>query len=152
MMSVNFTKLLVVSMLTVLLSVACIQPHQRGITKGENSLFKRLGGKEPIGAVVDEAIKNIAADKRINDHFANANIPRLRTMLVEQICEATGGPCKYVGGDMKSVHKGMNVTEADFIALVEDLSKAMLDLGVPIREHNELIGLLAPMKKDIEYQ
>lgn len=152
MKQINIIKLFVIGLFSIFLLTACSQPHQRGVNKGENNLYKRLGGKEAIGAVVDEAIKNIAADKRINDHFANANIPLLRTMLVEQICEATGGPCKYVGKDMKTAHNGMNITEADFIALVEDLSKAMLDLGVPIREHNELIGLLAPMKKDIEYR
>lgn len=151
MRRISFTKLVLVGILTLFL-ISCTQPIQRGVNKGDNSLFKRLGGKEPIGKVVDEFIKNVAADKRINGYFAKANIPRLRAMLVEQVCEVTGGPCKYSGHDMKSVHKGMHITEADFIALVEDLSKAMLDLGVPLKEHNELLSLLAPLKKDIEYQ
>ena len=54
--------------------------------------YDRLGGKGAIQAVVDDFIGNVAADARINKRFANADIPRLKTKLVEQICEASGGP------------------------------------------------------------
>jgi truncated hemoglobin YjbI len=56
------------------------------------TLYQRLGGRPAITAVVDDFVKNVAADKRINGFFANANIPRLKTRLVEQICQGTAGP------------------------------------------------------------
>ena len=87
----------------------------------DKSLYERLGGKEAITAVVDDFVGRVAADKRINGFFAKANVPRLKMMLVDQICEATGGPCKYTGRDMKSTHQGMGITNADFDALVGDL-------------------------------
>jgi hemoglobin len=69
--------------------------------------------------------------------------------LVNQIGQATGGPEKYTGRDMKTAHAGMMITKAHFDALVEDLVKALDQFKVPEREKNELLGLLGPMEKDI---
>ncbi|MDP9131564.1 MAG: group 1 truncated hemoglobin [Nitrospirota bacterium] len=60
----------------------------------------------------------VAADNRINGKFANANIPRLKSMLVDQICQASGRPCTYTGRDIKRPHAGMGVSSSDFDALV----------------------------------
>lgn len=115
----------------------------------EKSLYERLGGKEAIMAVVDDFVGRVAADNRINGFFAKANIPRLKTQLVNQICEASGGPCKYTGADMKTVHRGMGVTGAAFDALVGDLVATLDKFKVGEREKNDLLGALGPMKKDI---
>lgn len=113
------------------------------------SLFDRLGGLDAIKAVVKEFVANIAADARINTYFANADLPRLEGLLVEQVCQATGGPCTYSGKDMRTAHTGMKLTEADFGALVEDLVKALDKFNVPEQEKNELLAPLAAMKGDI---
>jgi hemoglobin len=113
------------------------------------SLYDRLGGKPAITAVVDDFVANVAADPRINGRFANTNIPRLKGLLVDQICEATGGPCTYTGRDMKTTHRGMNITDAEFNALVEDLVKSLDKFKVPAKEREELLGALAGMKPDI---
>lgn len=115
----------------------------------QKSLYERLGGKPAIQAVVDDFIGNVAADARINSFFAHTDIPRLNNMLVSQICEATGGPCKYAGRSMKVAHAGMGVTDAHFNALVEDLVKTLDKLNVPAKEKNELLTALASMKGDI---
>ena len=112
-------------------------------------LYDRLGGKGAIQAVVDDFIGNVAADARINQRFANADIPRLKTKLVEQICEASGGPCKYKGKNMKAAHMGMGVSGADFDALVEDLVGALDKFKVGAHEKDQLLGALGPMKTDI---
>jgi hemoglobin len=115
----------------------------------QQSLYDRLGGKPAISAVVDQFLSNVAGDTRINARFATTDIPRLKGNLVDQVCMATGGPCEYKGRDMKTTHAGMNISTADFDALVEDLIKALDTFKVPAREKNELLGLLGPMKKDI---
>ncbi|GAB4297674.1 MAG: group 1 truncated hemoglobin [Rhodocyclaceae bacterium] len=113
------------------------------------SLYDRLGGKPAIQAVVDDFIGNVAADSRINGFFARTDIPNLNRMLVAQICEATGGPCKYAGRSMKDAHAGMGVQDAHFNALVADLVKSLDRFKVPATEKNELLGALASMKGDI---
>ncbi len=113
------------------------------------TLYQRLGGYDSILAVVDEAIKNIAADRRINRFFAGANIQRLRRQLADQICAGSGGPCLYTGRDMKTAHAGMGIKSSHFDALVQDLGKALNKYRVPAREQRELVALLAPTKKEI---
>lgn len=120
-----------------------------GKMMAEKSLYDRLGGKPAITAVVDDFVGRVAADNRINGKFANANIPRLKAMLVDQICQASGGPCTYAGRDMKSAHAGMGITGGEFDALVGDLVATLNKFKVPEREKNELLGALGPMKGDI---
>ena len=112
-------------------------------------LYDRLGGRPAITAVVDDFIGNVAGDTRINRRFADANIPQLKTMLVDQICQASGGPCTYKGQTMKASHKGMKITDAEFTALVEDLVKSLDKFKVGAREKNELLTALGSMKGDI---
>jgi hemoglobin len=120
----------------------------------EKTLYQRLGGKKAITAVVDEFVGNVAADARINGFFkATASDPArlasFKNKLVDQICEASGGPCKYTGKDMKTAHAGMGISGADFNALVEDLVAALDKFKVGEKEKSELLGVLGPMKTDI---
>jgi hemoglobin len=115
----------------------------------EASLYDRLGGKPAIEAVVDQFVQNVAADDRINGFFASADIPGLKGKLVDQICQASGGPCTYAGKDMKTAHQGMGIKDEHFNALVEDLVAALDQFNVPEKEKSELLGALGPMKGDI---
>lgn len=113
------------------------------------SLYDRLGGQPAITAVVDDFVGNVAADNRINGFFARTDIPRLKKNLVDQICQGTGGPCTYTGRDMRTAHKGMNITDAQFNALVEDLKKSLDKFKVPEKEQGDLLAVLGPMKPQI---
>jgi hemoglobin len=117
--------------------------------KKEASLYDRLGAKPAITAVVDDFIGNVAGDGRINGRFAGANIPRLKQMLVDQICAASGGPCAYTGRDMVSAHKGMKIKDDEFGALVGDLVKSLDKFKVPEREKGELLSALGGLKPQI---
>jgi hemoglobin len=113
------------------------------------SLYDRLGGIEAIRAVVDAFVARCASDEQINSKFERSDIPRLKKMLVDQVCEATGGPCTYTGRDMKETHDGMGITAGEFDALVENLVATLAEFSVPKAEQDELLGLLAPMREDI---
>jgi hemoglobin len=114
------------------------------------SLYDRLGKKDAITAVVKDFVENqVAKDAKINAFFAKTNLPDLEGKLVDQICEATGGPCKYTGKDMKTTHAGMGVKEADFGAMVADLKASLDKFKVPAKEQDELIAKLATMHDDI---
>lgn len=120
-----------------------------GDTTTTRSLYDRLGGKAAITAVIDTFVARVAADPRINKKFGRTNIPRVKAMLVDQVCQQTGGPCTYTGRSMKDAHRGMKVTEGEFNALVEDLVAALNRFNVPKREQDELLAALGSMKGDI---
>jgi hemoglobin len=113
------------------------------------SLYERLGGLDAITAVVDSFAARCAGDDRINRKFARTDIPRLKKMLVDQVCEAAGGPCAYTGRTMQETHAGMGVTAGEFDALVEDLVATLNEFEVARAEQEELLGLLGPMRDAI---
>lgn len=113
------------------------------------SLYERLGGLTAITAVVESFVARCAGDDRINRKFERTDIPRLKKMLVDQVCEATGGPCTYTGRGMPETHDGMGVTAREFDALVEDLVATLEEFDVPRAEQEQLLGLLGPMRDEI---
>jgi hemoglobin len=115
-------------------------------------LFERLGGKEGIAFVVDEFLKNVAADTRVSKIFAKTKgdrLDKLKASLGDQICEVSGGPCKYAGKEMKAAHKGMGVTEVQWDAFIEDLSLALQARGLGEEEKSELFAAIGKYRDDI---
>jgi hemoglobin len=129
-------------------SSASSEPAGAGGTAGK-TLFDRLGGKPAIEAVIDDFLGRVSQDERINASFAGAHLPRLRQRLIEQVCQASGGPCTYSGRDMKTVHTGMGITGGQFDALVGHLVATLDKFKVPEKEKGELLSVLGPMRGDI---
>jgi hemoglobin len=116
------------------------------------SLYKRLGGYDAIAAVCDDFIGRLAADKQIAPFLAGQSqdsLKKLRQNLVDLVCSASGGPCYYVGRDMKTSHAGMGITEAQWDSAVADLVASLDKFKVADTEKNELLGAVSSFKKDI---
>ncbi len=125
------------------------RPADAGKRKASAPLYDRLGGKPAIVAVTDEFINRVAADARIKHRFFNTDLVKLKTLLVEFVCMATGGPCKYTGQSMETSHAGMELVADEFTALVEDLAGALDKFKVPDQEKGELLGALGPLQPQI---
>jgi hemoglobin len=116
------------------------------------SLYRRLGGREGIAMVVGDFTANMAADPRVNARFKGMKPPeveKFKSNLADQICDAAGGPCSYLGKDMKTAHAGMKISETEWNATVENLVKALDKHKVDAKSKQDLLGALAPMKGDI---
>ena len=118
-------------------------------TSATRTLYDRLGGKDAITAVVDSFVAIVGKDNRINKKFARSDVGRVKSMIVDQVCNATGGPCTYTGRSMKDAHRNMGVTEGEFNALVEDLTASLNAYNVGKPEQDELLNALGTMKGDI---
>ncbi len=116
---------------------------------GNSTTYEQLGGSPGIEGIVDALLETIVEDERINRQFADADILRLRTKLIEQLCAESGGPCVYSGLPMGEAHAGRGITTAQFNALVEDLIAVMTARKVPITAQNRLLKRLAPMHRNI---
>ena len=116
------------------------------------SLYKRLGGYDAIAAVTDDFIGRLAGDKSLQRFFAGHSkdsLGRIRQLVVDQLCAATGGPCVYIGRDMKTSHQGMGITEADWNTAAGHLVATLDKFKVPEREKNEVLGAISSFKNDI---
>jgi len=118
----------------------------------KKSLYTRLGGYDAIAAVVDDFITRLATDKRFERFFtgfSDDSKKRLRQHILDQFCVAAGGPCVYMGRDMRTTHKGLGITEADWDAAAKHLVEALDKYKVPEAEKNELLAFVVTQKKDI---
>lgn len=114
-----------------------------------DAVYRAFHGKEGIQRIIDDFIKRVTTDPRIERRFKDANLDRLNLLLVQQVCYITGGPCEYTGKDMKSAHAAMGLRSDDFNALAEDLQLSMDKERVPFNAQNRLLAKLAPMQHDI---
>jgi len=138
------------SMRTIVHAVALILALGAGVAcASDPTLFDRIGGEPKLRATVNEFTTIVLADDRINFAFAETNIDKFKQLLYEQLCELTEGPCRYTGRDMHTAHAKLNVNDAQFNALAEDLYKAFDRVHVPYRVQNQVVALLAPMERDI---
>ncbi len=117
--------------------------------QAEETLFAQIGGEPKLRASVDKLVEIMLVDERINFTFADTDIDKFKSLLYDQLCELTGGPCKYLGRDMIESHKKLNTTNEQFNALAEDLYKAFDEVGVPYRVQNRVMALLAPMQPQV---
>jgi hemoglobin len=116
------------------------------------SLYERLGKREAIAKVVDTLVKNVSADAKINKRFTNLKGKKLddfKQKLTDQICEVSGGDCKYGGKPMKEAHKGMKIKEDDWNAFLADLKAALDENNVASDDQADLMALLGPMHDDV---
>jgi hemoglobin len=121
-------------------------------TQEKKSLYARLGGYDAIALVVDDFIGRLATDKRFEKFFtgfSNDSKKKLRQHILDQFCVAAGGPCVYMGRDMKTSHTGLGITEADWDAAAKHLVAALDKYKVPEAEKNDLLAFVTAQKKDI---
>lgn len=118
----------------------------------DKSLYQRLGGYDAIAAVADEFITRLATDekeKRFFIGFSNDSKTHIRQLFVDLVCKVTGGPCAYIGRDMKTTHAGIGITKADWDHSLKIFGEVLNKLKVPEKEQKDLGALLGPLEKDI---
>jgi hemoglobin len=118
----------------------------------KDELYQKLGAQAGLEQLVDGLLLEIEQDAQIVHHFKDTDIGRFRGLLIEQLCELSGGPCKYSGATMQESHTGFQISQADFDNLVNHLLKVMQQQNIDIKAQNQLLALLAPMYKDVVYR
>jgi hemoglobin len=116
------------------------------------SLYRRVGGYDALAAVVDDFMERMHADPELAPFFhelQKGELDRLRQMVVDQLCEATGGPCIYVGKDMRTAHTGLGITDRDWTRAVGHLTAALNRFQVPAKEQQELLTAVSALKDQI---
>ena len=118
-------------------------------------MYLRLGGYDAIAAATDEFIGRLATDGQTQKFFVGLSSDsktRIRQLVVELICKATGGPCAYIGRDMKTAHAGAGITKADWDRSLAIFGEVLNKFKVPEQEHKDLAAILGPREKDIVQQ
>ena len=144
----NLTRTCSSNLLALLIVVAALTAGCAAPRAAPDSLFDRLGGLPVLVSVVDDTIDRMVADPRTRRSFDGIKLAPLKESIVEQLCSVSGGPCRYQGETMANAHRDSRITDAEFDLMVAALRDA-LDQRVGTAEKNQLLRLLAPMKRDV---
>lgn len=117
----------------------------------EATLFDRLGGRDGISAVVADVMANHVANPAIGTRFVHASQPieTLTAHAVEFFCTGLSGVPTYRGRELAVAHAGLNITEQEFVAALDDILAALDKHGVGEREQGEVLRILYGMKPDV---
>ena len=116
------------------------------------SLYDRLGGRPGIEAIVADIWENHVSNPLINKRYADSDPAEVKRLVAEMCCAGFGGPETYTGKDMITAHKGMNINDTEFVAVCDDVLKALDQNKVGQREKDEILCILYSLKNEVVYQ
>jgi len=108
----------------------------------QKTLYERLGGYDPISAVVDVFLIKVWADPVVGRYFVGMGTDtrnQLRQKNKNLMCANTGGPCKKINRPLKLAHEGLGITNEEFDIVVNHLVDTLKEFKVPQQEHDELM-------------
>jgi hemoglobin len=114
-----------------------------------DSLYSRLGGRAGITAIVDDIWINHTSNPVIKNRYINSDPAKVKRLVTEMCCAGFGGPEQYTGKDMVSAHRGMNISEAEFIAVCDDVLHALEKHSAGKREKDEILCILYSLKPEV---
>ena len=117
-----------------------------------STLYSRLGGYDAIAAVASDLLSRLQSDSRLARFWQNRGedgIRREKQLLIDFLCASAGGPMYYTGRDMKTSHKGMKISEADWLALIGQLHATLDAFKVPQAERDDVVAFVQSTKTDI---
>ena len=116
------------------------------------SLYRRIGGYDVIAAVIDDMFAALRADPAFARFASGRSLDshnRARQLLVDQMCELSGGPCHYIGRDMKTSHRGLGITGAEWDTNMKYADAALMKNAIGDAERAEFLGLFQLYRDDI---
>jgi hemoglobin len=116
------------------------------------SLYSRLGGHKAIATFAHDLFGRVLADpllSRFWAHRSTIGILREEQLLIAYLSSVGGGPAKYSGRDMKSAHRHLGITPADWNAFRGHLSATLDLLAVAPPERQEITGLAEGLRSEI---
>jgi hemoglobin len=131
-------------------AAAAPQPASTG--SNPVSLYRRLGGYDALAAVADDILRRWTGDPDLLPFFQDLSTPekqRVRQMLVDQLCAATGGPCVYVGQDMETAHRALEITAQDWDRAVIHVVATLNHFSIHPTERDELLTILGSVREQI---
>jgi hemoglobin len=113
------------------------------------TLYSRLGGYDNIAKIANDIVDLHAENPVVRTRFTNVDLDQLKAHARDFICAGTGGPESYDGRTMLDTHRHMNVSEQEFMAVVDDVLLAVERNGCGQQERDEMLVILYGMKDEI---
>jgi hemoglobin len=114
------------------------------------SLYERLGQATGISQIVRDTIANHLKNPLVKARFENLqDLERVHRVVTEFFCTGAGGPEKYTGRELVAAHKGMNISEQEFLSAVDDIVAALEKNGIDPQTRSDVVGILYSLKAQV---
>ena len=114
------------------------------------SLYDRLGRFDGITRIVHDVMENHLVNPAIRTRFeASKDLDHAKKMAVEFFCAGCGGPEAYSGRDLLLAHKGMNISEQEYMAAMDDILAALEKNEIDPATRGEVTAVLYSLKNQI---
>jgi len=118
------------------------------------TLYERLGEIKGITKLVDDVVDIHMANPSVSPRFLPLlekpeQLAMIKGHTVNFFCAGSGGPQEYGGRDMVSTHKGMNISEQEFLAVVDDIMEAMDKNNLGEEEKKDVLAILYSLKEQV---
>ena len=120
------------------------------MNQSATTLYERLGRREGITRITADLMKNHLANPMVKTRYENSeDLARVERRAVEFFCAGTGGPETYTGQDMVATHKGMNISEQEFMSVIDDVMDALQKNAIDEATRNEVLAILWSMRTEV---
>ena len=114
------------------------------------TLYQRLGGADGIARIVDDVFAAHLDNPIVKARFEYIkDMEHAKRMAREFFCAGSGGPEPYTGKDMLAAHKGMNISEQEYLEVMDDIVGAMNKNKLDEATKNDVIAILYSLKDNI---
>lgn len=118
------------------------------------SLYERLGGAEGITKLVDDIVDAHMNNPGIKTRYIPMaedpeRMARVKLHTRQFLGAGTGGPETYEGEDMPTAHRGMNVSEAEFLHVIDDILASLDKNNIDQQSRNEVLAIAYSLKEHI---
>lgn len=121
------------------------------MSESQANLYERLGGQSGIHAIVENVWENHVSNPLVKNRYAASDPENVKRLVREFFGAGIGGPETYTGRDMLTAHKGMNINDEEFVAVIDDVLKALDQNNVGQKERDEVLCILYSMKAEIAH-
>ena len=134
--------------------IGCNDGGQQSATPPPQTLYSKIGGYEKMQKIVSDFVNTVVENPALQEHFYNmksnpGSKEHFKFMLTEQFSALAGGPVRYSGMDMKSAHKGMDITDEQYNAMIQDLVSTLNKYSIAKEEHQQFINTINDMRTDV---
>jgi len=128
--------------------------HSTQTTPAAASLYQRLGASSGIAALVDDIVAAHMSNEAIKARFLPiAREPQRLAVIKQHLCAfleaGSGGPSRYAGRSMPDAHRGMNISESEYVAAIDDILAVLRKHDIDEPTQKDVLAIAYSLKGDI---
>ena len=127
-------RIAIVALFCVAATSSALLCAQAPATATRTSLYERLGGYDGIAAYIALVFPRVAQHPELIHMFrghGKDSQQRQFQLVVELVCQKTGGPCAYIGRPMPPVHDGLGITQTNWATFMKIIADGMEEKRYP---------------------